>query len=316
MTEATASLRLEGKVAIITGAGRGIGRAEALLLAEQGAKIVVNDLGGGSGGGGSDASFAQSVVDEIKAMGGEAVAQTSSVASMEGARAIVDCAVDSFGRLDILINNAGIARPLRIDETPEDAWDAIHSVNLKGPYATIHHAAPIFIRQGGGVIVNTSSPSGFGQYANTAYAAAKEGVIGLTRSVARDLGQFGVRCNVIRPVAAASQMGTPEMIDAVRYSQEKLDIPAIWNRFSGARTAGAKQEHVAAIAVWLCTDACAHVSGREFFVAGEEIGLLPEPELSRASFKAGGWDIDSLDDPLTARYLVGDILPRFLKKPA
>ncbi len=302
--------RLAGKVAIVTGAGRGIGRAEALLLARQGARVVVNDLGGRPTGGGG-LMIAETVVNEIRKLGGEAVAQYSSIDSMEGARLVVEAAMDAFGRLDVLINNAGVTRPLRVDETSEDAWDTIQNVNLKGSFATIRHAAPIFIRLGGGVIVNTSSPSGFGQYSNAAYAAAKEGVIGLTRAVARDLGQFGVRCNAVRPIAAGSTMATPQMAEAIRMSQQTLGIPAIWNRFSGKGTAGARPEHVAALVVWLCTDRCSEVNGRDFFVAGEEIGILPEPELMRASFKAGGWDLESLDDEISARYLIGDVTNRY-----
>lgn len=302
--------RLAGKVAIVTGAGRGIGRAEALLLAREGARVLVNDFGGGSGDG-ADRSVAASVVQEIRDSGGEAVAETSSVATMAGAQAIVNAAMDAFGRLDILINNAGVTRPLRVDQTPEAVWDAIQDVNLKGSFATIRHAAPLFIAQGAGVIVNTGSPSGFGQYSNTAYAAAKEGLIGLTRSVARDLGQFGIRCNAIRPTASASTMETTAMVEAVKISQERLGIPCAWNRFVDGRLAAARPEHVAALAVWLCTDACGHINGQDMFVVGEEVGLIPEPELTRAIFKPGGWDIESLDDPSTRQYLVGDIAARF-----
>jgi NAD(P)-dependent dehydrogenase (short-subunit alcohol dehydrogenase family) len=303
--------RFTGKVAIVTGAGRGIGRMEALLLAREGAKVVVNDLGGASGGGGADASIARLVVDEIKAAGGEAVAETSSIGSMEGGRNVVRAAIEAFGRLDILINNAGITRPLRIDETDEEAWDTIHNVNLKGTFATIREAAPIFIDQGSGVILNTSSPSGYGQYSNTAYGAAKEGIIGLTRSVARDLGAHGVRCNAIRPRAANSQMVTPKMIEVVEHSEQVLGIPVIWNRWSAPANSPNRQESVAAAAVWLCSDACAEVIGREFFVAGAEFGILPEPELQRTIFNAGGWDLDSLDAYHNRTYLIGDVRNRF-----
>jgi NAD(P)-dependent dehydrogenase (short-subunit alcohol dehydrogenase family) len=303
--------RFAGKVAIVTGAGRGIGRQEALLLAREGAKVVVNDLGGGSAGGGGDASVAQSVVDEIRAAGGEAVAETSSIGSMDGGAAVVAAAMDAFGRLDILINNAGIARPLRVEETSEADWDAVNDVNLKGTFATIRAAAPIFIAQKSGVIVNTSSPSGFGQYSNFPYCAAKEGVVGLTRAVARDLGPQGVRCNAVRPVAAGSAMATDKMYERIKVSENELQIPAIWNRWSLVERPATKQESVAAVAVWLCSDSCKDVNGRELFVAGADIGVLPEPELQRAMFRTEGWDLDSLDDPRTRTYLVGDMRNRF-----
>jgi 3-oxoacyl-[acyl-carrier protein] reductase len=308
--------RLEGKVAVVTGAGRGIGRAEALILAGEGAKVVVNDLGGGSAGGGGDASVAQAVVDEIKAAGGEAVAEGSSIGSMAGGRAVVEAALDAFGRIDILINNAGIARPIRVDETEEADWDAVIDVNLKGTFATIRAAAPHFIKQKGGAIVNTSSPSGFGQYSNFPYCAAKEGVVGLTRAVARDLGPSGVRCNAIRPVAAGSNMATDRMVEMVKYSELGLGVPAIWNRWSLAPRPPTKQESVASLVVWLCTDACREVNGREFYVAGADVAILPEPEAIRAMFESEGWDLDKLDRPFSKAYLIGDVRNRFTGRKA
>jgi 3-oxoacyl-[acyl-carrier protein] reductase len=303
--------RFSGKVAVVTGAGRGIGRQEALLLAREGAKVVVNDLGGGSAGGGADAHIAEAVVEKIRNLGGEAIAETSSIGSMRGGAAVIQAALDAFGRLDILINNAGIVRPLRIDEVAEDDWDIIQDVNLKGTFATIRAAAPIFIAQKSGVIVNTSSPSGFGHYSNLPYCAAKEGVVGLTRAVARDLGAFGVRCNVIRPVAAGSSMATEKMAERIKVSEHELGIPAIWNRWLLAPRPPTKQESVAAAAVWLCSETCVQVNGREFFVAGPEIGVFPEPELHRAMFKLDGWDLESLDEPHNRKYLIGDIRNRF-----
>jgi 3-oxoacyl-[acyl-carrier protein] reductase len=315
MTEPKTNRRLERQVAIVTGAGRGIGKAEALLLAREGARVVVNDLGGSSAGGGEDPAVAQSVVEEIRREGGDAIADGSDVSTMTGSRALVAKALEHYGQIDILINNAGIARPLRIDQTEESDWDAVVDVNLKSCFATIHAASESFKARKRGVIINTGSPSGFGQYANAAYCAAKEGVIGLTRAVARDLGQFGVRCNAIRPIADGSAMTTPEMIEAVRYSQEVLGIAAGWNRWVGTTYPDARPENVAAVVAWLCTETCCAVNGREFFVAGEEVGLIPEPELIRAKFKIGGWNIDSLEAPEFVRYIIGDLTNRFTGKP-
>ena len=306
--------KLDGKVALVTGAGRGIGRAEALLLAREGATVWVNDLAGAQPGGGG-VSPATGVVEEIKSSGGNAVVDESDVSDHEAARALIGSIADRSGRLDILINNAGIACPKRVDETSLDDWRLVVGVNLEAVFALIRWAAPMFIAQRSGTIVNTSSPSGFGQYANAAYCAAKEGVVGLTRAVARDLGQFGVRCNCVRPIASGSSMTTPEMVETVRVSQDVLGIPAAWNRWVGTTYPEIKPENVAALVVWLCTDACREVNGRDFFIAGEEAGLLPEPELTRASFKAGGWTLEAFDDPAVARYLIGDCLDRFAGRP-
>lgn len=308
----TPDLRLQDKVAVVTGAGRGIGRAEALLLAANGAKVVVNDLGGAPTGGGGDSSFAESVVSEILAAGGVAIADTSSVSSMQGGQAVIDAALGCFGRLDILINNAGVLRPSKVQDMSEEDWDVVHNVNLKGYFATIRAAARVFIEQGaGGVIVNTSSASGLGHYGMTAYSAAKEGVVGMTRSVARDLGQFGVRCNAIRPSSANSNMKLP-LLQELMAESVRLGMSGIWNRTAPSAVTS-RPEHVAALAVWLCTEATAHVSGREFYVQGGEVGIFPEVEVMRSTFNPAGWDLESLESPGVAEHLVGDVKNRYVR---
>lgn len=305
--------RLEGKVAIVTGAGRNIGRAEALLLAAQGAKVVVNDLGGGPyGTEAGDQSFAETVAREILDAGGEAVAETSSISSMEGGAAVVEKAIDAFGRIDILINNAGIVRPNRIDRMTEQDWDLCLNVSLKGSFATVRAAAPHMIAQKTGVIINTGSSSGFGHWGMGNYSAAKEGLLGLTRTVARDLGEFGIRCNMIRPVSHITGTFTPE-IQQTLDETARLGIPLLWNRFMTAPRMTALPEHIAALAVWLCTDAAAHVTGRDFYIQGDEVALLPEPEAIRTMFNPGGWTIDAFDEPANQDYLVGSIQNRFLR---
>jgi NAD(P)-dependent dehydrogenase (short-subunit alcohol dehydrogenase family) len=306
--------RLEGKVAIVTGAGRNIGRAEALLLAAQGAKVVVNDLGGGPyGTEAGDQSLAETVAREIRDAGGEAVAETSSISSMEGGAAVVEKAVEAFGRIDILVNNAGIVRPNRIDRMTDQDWELCMNVSLKGSFATIRAAAPYMIAQKSGVIVNTGSPSGFGHWGMANYAAAKEGLMGLTRSVARDLGEFGVRCNLIRPVSHITGTFTPEIGETIAET-ERLGIPLLWNRRMSQPRMTALPEHVAALVVWLCTDAAAHVTGRDFYIQGDEVALLPEPEAIRTMFNPGGWTLDAFDEPANRDYLVGSIQNRFLRQ--
>ena len=176
--------RLEGKVAIVTGAGRGIGRGEALLLASEGCRVVVNDLGGSSAGEGQDTSPADDVVAEIKKLGNDAAANYDNVASMEGGERMVKQALDTFGRLDILVNNAGILRDRMIFNMSEEEWDAVVAVHLKGHFTATKHAALVFRQQRSGRIVNTSSESGLGNMGQGNYSAAKEGIVGLTRTLA------------------------------------------------------------------------------------------------------------------------------------
>ncbi|CAN7191356.1 SDR family NAD(P)-dependent oxidoreductase [Phenylobacterium sp. LjRoot225] len=306
--------RLKDKVAVVTGAGRNIGRAEALLLAAQGAKVVVNDLGGGPyGTEAGDVSVAEAVAREIRDLGGEAVAETSSVASLEGGAAVVDRAIEAFGRIDILVNNAGIVRPARIDRMTEADWNLCLDVSLKSSFATIRAAAPHMIAQRSGVIVNTGSPSGFGHWGMSNYSAAKEGLMGLTRTVARELGEFGVRCNLIRPVSHLTTTHTPEIDQTIREAA-RLGIPLLWNRPMSAPRMTALPEHVAALAVWLCTAAAAQVTGRDFFVQGDEVALLPEPEAIRTLFQPGGWTLEGFDEPANRDYLIGDIQNRFVRE--
>jgi 3-oxoacyl-[acyl-carrier protein] reductase len=303
--------RLTGKVAIVTGAGNGIGRAEALLFGREGAKVVVNDLGGDTRGDGGDLGVAQKVVEEIKAAGGAAVANGDSVASFSGAQKIVDTAIKSFGRLDILVNNAGNARARVIYNLSEEDWDAVIAVHLKGAFNMVRHAAPIFREQRSGVIVNTGSESGLGHFGQANYSAAKEGIIGFTRTIARDLGRFGVRCNAIRPRAIDTRLAGGEGggVEAGRRLEQTFGKHILGNRgISSPRPA--KAEEVAALVVWLCTDSMAAVNGRTFQIGGGEVGLWSEPELVKASYRPEGWNLDALDQEVLREYLVGDIIDR------
>lgn len=305
------SRRLEGKVAIVTGGGRGIGREEVLLLVREGARVVINDLGTSPAGEGSDAGVAQQMVHEIRAAGGEAAANTDTVATMDGGRRIVECAMDNFGRLDILINNAGTTRLSPIQDMSEEDWDSVHAVNTKGVFTTVRHACPIMIAQKSGAIINTSSPSGLGHLHMSNYASAKEAVIGFTRSIARDLGPYGIRCNAIRPMAA-TRMATAEIAETMRQSQRKMGIPGVGSEWLGSNNGGMKPEQVASMAVWLATDKARNINGRTFLVARQEIGLYPEPEPARTAFHPASWDLEALDESAAVSFITANLKNIFL----
>jgi NAD(P)-dependent dehydrogenase (short-subunit alcohol dehydrogenase family) len=307
MTPQTSSAKpLAGKVAIVTGAGRGLGHAEALALAQAGAKVVVNDLGAATSGQGTDRSVAQVCVDEIRAAGGEAVANCDTVATMEGAKRIIETALDSFGRLDILVNNAGNIKPSPVQEMSEDDWDSLVAVHLKGHFATVRHASPIFCKQRSGVIVNTASESGLGHLWMSNYSAVKEGIVGFTRAIARDLGMYNVRCNAIRP-RGMSRLGTPEVMATVRKSQNELGYAAHGTRWVQEDGEIPLPPQVGIFVTWLCTDAASNVNGRTFFAGGGEVALYGEPLIERSIFSPTGWTLDLLNDKATRAYLIGDL---------
>ena len=274
--------RLAGKVAIVTGAGRGIGRGEALALASEGAKVVINDLGGAVDGSGAARSPADEVVAEIKKLGGEAAANYDSVATIEGGENIVKTALDNFSKVDILVNNAGILRDRMLVNMTEEDWDTVLKVHLFGHFYTIKAVSPLFRQQRYGRIINTSSVAGLNAttYGQVNYGAAKEGIVGLTRKVARDMGRYGVTCNCIRPNAGTRLTLSDEM---------KKARPEAMARFEQMRPEG-----IAPLVVWLASDDAANVNGRTFFVEKGRIGLYSEPILEKQLVKDGGWTIDEL----------------------
>jgi 3-oxoacyl-[acyl-carrier protein] reductase len=282
--------RLKGKVAIVTGAGRGIGRGEALALAAEGAAVVVNDLGGSAAGEGADPGPAQQVVDEIKAAGGKAVANGDNVADFEGAGRIVKQALDEFGRLDILVNNAGILRDRMVFNMTEEEWDIVLAVHLKGTFNTVKHASVLFRQQRSGRIINTSSESGLGNAGQANYSAAKEGIVGLTRTVARDLGRYGVTCNAIRPRAATRLTISPEM-EAARQAA----IARGERQGGGMNLGGMDPSAVAPLVVYLASDEAQNVNGRDFLIWGNEVGLYSLPTVEAHAFARGTvWTVDEM----------------------
>ena len=245
---------LKGKVAVITGAGSGLGRAHALGMAAQGAKVVVNDIGTSFNGDGVSNNPADVVVSTIKQNGGEAAANYDSVATEEGAKNIIKTAIDKFSRLDILVNNAGIVRGSSIYKIDPSDWDQMIKVHLYGTFYCTREAVPYLIEQKNGRIINTSSHNGLGMKGGVAYSAAKEGITGFTRAIARDMAEFGVTCNVIRPIAA--WRGAPFKI----------------KEFEDNRPAD-----VAVLVVYLASEAAGHINGCVFEVYNGHVGMFEEP---------------------------------------
>jgi NAD(P)-dependent dehydrogenase (short-subunit alcohol dehydrogenase family) len=253
----------EGRVAIVTGAGRGIGREYALLLAYHGAKVVVNDLGGARDGEGSDAGPAQSVVDEIIAAGGEGLANTDDISDWDGAERLVRSAIDTFGGLDILVNNAGILRDRMLTNMSEAEWDAVIKVHLKGTFAPSRHAAAYWRdRSKAGEtndarIINTTSPSGiYGNVGQTNYGAAKAGIASFSIIASKELSRYGVTVNCIAPAALTRLTEDLGMGAAPDDIKEQMS-PA----------------HIAPIVVWLSSPDSAGVTGRVFDVSGRMISV-------------------------------------------
>ena len=276
---------LDGKVAIITGAGRGIGREHALALAKEGAKIVVNDLGGSTAGEGEDQTPAQSVADEIKAAGGEATANYSNVADFEQAGQMVRQAIDDFGRLDILINNAGILRDRMLVSMTEPEWDAVIAVHLKGHFAPTQHAASYWREQSkagnpiNGRVINTSSPSGvFGNVGQSNYGAAKAGIAAFTIITSQELGRYGVTVNCLAPNARTRM--TENIfgdMDAPAEGYDPLD-PA----------------NISPVVVALCADEAQGITGQCFFIYGGAVNVLKPWDSGTLIQKDDFWDSKEL----------------------
>lgn len=283
---------LDGRVAIITGAGRGIGREHAMLFAAEGAKVVVNDLGGGSDGTGADATPAEQVAKEIIALGGEAVANHDDVTSWDGAERLVKTALDSFGELDILINNAGILRDRMLVNMSEDEWDSVIKVHLKGHFCPTRHAAGYW-REASKAgnnrprsVVNTSSTSGlFGNPGQTNYGAAKMGIAAFTIIAAQELARYGVRVNAIAP-AALTRLTT-----GLAGMGDNSDAAEAATAGFGSMDAGNVSPFVAYLSTATCT-----ITGRAFFVVGGQVHLFKPWSIVDKIEKDGRWTVAELQE--------------------
>ena len=278
---------LQDKVAIVTGSGRGIGRGIAILMAQEGAKVVVVDLGVNVDGSGADTSIAQQVVSEIEQAGGTAVACTESVASMEGGEKIIQTAIDNYGKLDIVVTVAGILRDRMIFNMTEQEWDEVIAVHLKGTFSVVKHACIVFRQQRSGRIITFSSASGlWGNSGQANYGAAKDGIAGLTRVVARDMGRYGVTANAISPVAATRMTGS--------IPEDTANLRAARGITRASSTMRGEPDDIAPMVTWLASDAAAHVNGHVFHITEGMVALLNEPEPVKTINKTGKWTVEEL----------------------
>ncbi len=285
-------MMLADKVAVVTGAARGIGREIALLMARHGAKVVVNDFGGGADGTTPSATPADEVVNEVKALGGQAAASYDSVASMKGGANIVQAALDHFGGVDIVVNNAGILRDRMIFNMTEEEWDAVINTHLKGTFAVTRAAAPQMRERKWGRIINMTSTSGLvGNVGQANYAAAKLGIVGFTRVVALDMARYNVTANCISPFAWTRMIGTiPIETEAQKARVEKIKKMG--------------PEHIAPVAVFLASEAAKEVTGQVLGVRGKELMLFGHMRPTRSIHHDLGWTPERLADmfPGTLRH--------------
>jgi len=268
---------MDGKVVVVTGAGRGVGRGVALLMAAEGAQVVVNDIGASLDGEGAEATPAQEVVSEIERAGGEAVASYDSVSEWASAGKIVQCALDTFGRIDAVVNNAGILRDTIFHKMTESDWDAVVNVMLKGSFNVSRHAADHFRKQEAGAYVHMTSTAGLiGAIGQANYAAAKLGIVGLSNSIARDMQKYRIRSNCIAP------SGWTRMIASI-----PTDTPAQQKRV--AQRMAVTAEMNAPLTVFLCSDAANEVSGQVFYVRKNELFLFSHHRPIRSVHRSDGW---------------------------
>ena len=277
-----ASHCLEGKVVLVTGAGRGIGRDIALLAAREGAAVVVNDLGGAADGEGADTGPAAEVVAEIRAAGGKAVANTDSVADATGAERMVKTAIEQFRRIDCVVNNAGILRDRIFHRMSHVDWKMVIDVHLMGSFNVSRAAAGYFREQQAGGYVHFTSTSGLiGNFGQANYAAAKMGIVGLSKSIALDMARFNVRSNCISPFAWSRLIGTIP----TETPEEKARVERI-------KTMGA--EKIAPLAVFLASDLSRDVSGQIFGIRRNEVFLMSQPRPVRSVHRSEGWTAQTL----------------------
>jgi NAD(P)-dependent dehydrogenase (short-subunit alcohol dehydrogenase family) len=297
--------RLKGKNAVVTGGGAGIGRAVSIAMAAEGANLLIVDYGVSLKGEGADATSGEKVAAEIKAKGGNAVAHFGNVADFKEGENIVNHCIRDFGRIDILVNGAGILRERMVWNMTEEEWDAVIAVHLKGNFNLCRHASGFMRQQKYGRIINITAEAWRGSTGQINYCAAKGGIVSLTRALARELGRYGVTANAIAPLAGTRMTVRPEIIAAAKknlaaglISQEFYD----WNLNMPA------PEYSAPLFVYLVSDKAADINGRVFHITKGKVAIYQEPVEQFAMYKSdfeGLWTIDDLEKCLPASLLVG-----------
>jgi NAD(P)-dependent dehydrogenase (short-subunit alcohol dehydrogenase family) len=281
---------LEGKVAAVTGGGSGIGREICKLMAAEGAKVVVNDLGTAVDGVGQSRSAADQTVELIKQAGGMAAPNYDSVATPEGGQNIIQAAVNAYGKIDILVHVAGILRDRMIFNMSIEEWDAVINVHLRGAFCVVKPACVLMRAQKSGCIINFSSISAAGNSGQANYSAAKAGILGLTRTVARDMAKYGVRANAIWPGANTRMTATvPESARQIRAERgvgQAAPMPA------GER----KPEHVASVVAFLASDMAQDITGWTVGISGDRLSLIEDPRPVKTIFCPGGWTLDKVTE--------------------
>lgn len=300
---------LEGKSAIITGAGRGIGREVALLMAREGAKIVVVDPGVARDGGGRDTSPADNVVKEIKDLGGQAIASYESVSDFRTSENIVKSCKEAFGRVDIVFNAAGVLRERMIFNMTEEDFDVVISVHLKGTFNMCRHASVIMKEQRSGRLINVTSDAWRGSVGQANYSAAKAGIVGLTRSIAREMGRLGVTCNALCPLAGTRMTMTPEVVAGWR---KRMETGLITRERFEELTHMPGPEHIAPLAVFVASEASQDLNGQVIGAYGGRVYLYSEPVQVKELVKEDQtkpWEPEALMNMIPKTIMVGYVNP-------